>query len=75
MMYYGFGWTSVLIGAAVCSTVAAVVVKADRRMSADAPAPGRVLYSYGSICAGISCFSLGKGLPITASSWVSSNGT
>ena len=60
MVSLGLGWDAVLIGAATVAAVASLVVGADRRISADSPAPPRILYSYGCICAGIGSFSLGQ---------------
>ncbi len=68
LIFSGFGWGSILTGAATVAAVASVVVKADRRVCADSPAPPRVLYSYGCICAGIGCFSLGAPAAIAISS-------
>lgn len=44
MVWYGLGWNAVLVGTATVASVASLIVKADRRLSADSPAPPRILW-------------------------------
>lgn len=73
----GDGWSYVLWIAAVVASMVSVVVRADVRDTADSPAPSRILYAYGLVCAGVASFSLGGILVISssASEWSGSQST
>tara|TARA_B110000858_G_scaffold198211_1_gene263242 strand:+ start:1343 stop:2326 length:984 start_codon:yes stop_codon:yes gene_type:complete len=73
----GDGWEPVLCTAAVAAASVSIAVRADPRDTPDAPAPGRILYAYGLVCAGVASFSLGGILVIanSESDWSGSQST
>lgn len=73
----GDGWSYVLGFASIMAGIVSVVVRADVRDTPDSPAPSRILYAYGLVCAGVASFSLGGILVISesASKWSGSQST